>query len=118
VFFDAALVNSHVLGIFRISGGVALRIAYGANGYFLLTVGGFHPSFHPGAMELPKLARVGVSVSLGPVWLKQEMYLAITSNTFQKKCKPAGRARTSRRLPGPVLRADGDAVVRACRGEG
>lgn len=83
VFFDAALVNSHVLGIFRITGGVALRIAYGEGGYFLFTVGGFHPSFSPGAMELPKVARVGVSVSLGPVWLKQEMYLAITSNTFQ-----------------------------------
>lgn len=83
IFFDAALVNSHVLGIFRITGGVALRIAYGSNGYFLFTVGGFHPSFNPGAMELPRVARVGVSISLGIVWIKQEMYLAITSNTFQ-----------------------------------
>jgi hypothetical protein len=83
IFFDAALVNSNVLGIFRITGGVALRIAYGENGYFLFTVGGFHPSFNPGAMEVPRVARVGVSVSLGAVWLKQEMYLAITSNTFQ-----------------------------------
>jgi len=83
IFFDAALVNSHVLGIFRITGGVALRIAYGANGYFLFTVGGFHPSFNPNAMDLPRVARVGVSVSLGIVWIKQEMYLAITSNTFQ-----------------------------------
>jgi hypothetical protein len=83
IFFDAVLVNSHVLGIFRITGGVALRLAYGDNGYFLFTVGGFHPSFNPGAMELPRVARVGVSVSLGLVWLKQEMYLAITSNSFQ-----------------------------------
>jgi hypothetical protein len=83
IFFDAMLVNSHVLGIFRITGGVALRIAFGSNGYFLFTVGGFHPSFNPGPMELPRVARVGVSVSLGVVWLKQEMYLAITSNTFQ-----------------------------------
>ncbi len=83
IFFDAALVNSHVLGIFRITGGVALRLAYGNNGYFLFTVGGFHPSFNPGAMELPRVARVGVSYALGPVWMKQEMYLAITSNTFQ-----------------------------------
>jgi hypothetical protein len=83
IFFDAGLVNSHVLGIFRITGGVALRIAYGPNGYFLFTVGGFHPSFNPGPMELPKVARVGVSFEIGPVWLKQEMYLAITSNTFQ-----------------------------------
>lgn len=83
IFFDAALVNSHVLGIFRITGGVALRIAYGDNGYFLFSVGGFHPSFNPGSMELPRVPRVGVSYSLGPVWLKKEMYLAITSNTFQ-----------------------------------
>ena len=83
IFFDAVLVNSHVLGIFRITGGVALRIDYGTNGYFLFTVGGFHPSFNPGAMELPRVARVGVSVSIGVIWLKQEMYLAITSNTFQ-----------------------------------
>jgi hypothetical protein len=83
IFFDAVLVNSHVLGIFRITGGVALRIAYGENGYFLFSVGGFHPSFNPGSMELPRVPRVGVSYSLGPVWLKKEMYLAITSNTFQ-----------------------------------
>lgn len=83
IFFDAVLVNSHVLGIFRITGGVSLRIAYGNNGYFLFTVGGFHPSFNPGAMELPRVPRVGVSVSLSVVWLKLEMYLAITSNTFQ-----------------------------------
>lgn len=83
VFFDAVLVNSSVLGIFRITGGVALRIAYGDNGYFLFSMGGFHPSFNPGAMELPKVPRVGVSMSIEIVWLKQEMYLAITSNTFQ-----------------------------------
>ena len=83
IYFDASLVNSHVLGIFRITGGVALRIAYGENGYFLFSVGGFHPSFNPGSMELPRVPRVGVSYSLGPVWLKKEMYLAVTSNTFQ-----------------------------------
>ena len=60
-----------------------LVIGYGSNGYFLFTVGGFHPSFNPGTLELPRVARVGVSLSLGIVWLKQEMYLAITSNTFQ-----------------------------------
>jgi hypothetical protein len=83
IFFDAALVNSHVLGIVRITGGVALRIAYGSNGYFLFSVGGFHPQFKPGAMDVPRVARVGVSFSAGVVWLKQDMYLALTSNTFQ-----------------------------------
>lgn len=83
IFFDAALVNSSVLGIFRITGGVALRISYGENGYFLFSVGGFNPNFKPGSFELPKVPRVGVFYSAGPVWLKNEMYLAITSNTFQ-----------------------------------
>lgn len=83
LFFDAALVNSHVLGVFRITGGVALRITYGDNGYFLFSVGGFHPSFNPGALELPKLARAGTSMDIGIAWLKMETYLALTSNTFQ-----------------------------------
>lgn len=83
IYFDAALVNSHVLGIFRITGGVALRLGYGASAYFLFSVGGFHPDFHPGGLELPRVARVGVGTSIGPVWLKMEMYLALTSNTFQ-----------------------------------
>lgn len=83
IFFDAALVNSHVLGIFRITGGMALRIAYGPNGYFLFSVGGFHPAFNPGALEIPKLARVGTATDIGIAWIKFEMYLALTSNTFQ-----------------------------------
>lgn len=83
VFFDGALVNSQILGFIKISGGVALRMVYGTNGYFLFSVGGFHPSFNPGTIEVPKLARAGVGFDLGVVWFKQEMYLAITSNTFQ-----------------------------------
>lgn len=83
IFFDAALVNSHMLGVFRITGGVALRIAYGDNGYFLFSVGGFHPSFNPGALELPRLARAGTALDVGIAWLKFETYLALTSNTFQ-----------------------------------
>lgn len=83
IYFDAALVNSHVLGIFRITGGVALRIGYGVGGYFLFSVGGFHPDFHPAGLELPRLARVGVGASFGPAWLKMEMYLALTSSSFQ-----------------------------------
>jgi len=83
IFFDGMLVNSHVLSIFRITGGVALRIVYGDQGYFLFSVGGFHPSFHPNGMPVPSVPRVGVSTSFGPAWLKMDYYLAITSNTFQ-----------------------------------
>ena len=83
VYFDAALVNSHVMQVFKISGGVALRLAYGDNGYFLFSVGGFHPSFNPGGLELPKLARVGTCASIDIAWFKLENYFALTSNTFQ-----------------------------------
>ena len=83
IFFDGALVNSHLLGIMRITGGMAFRLAYGANGYFLLSIGGFHPQFVPGGLALPKVPRAGASVDLSIVWFRQEMYFAITSNTVQ-----------------------------------
>jgi hypothetical protein len=83
IFFDGALVNSHLLGIMRITGGLAFRLAYGANGYFVLSIGGFHPQFVPGGLALPKVPRAGASVDLSIVWFRQEMYFAITSNTVQ-----------------------------------
>src|SRR5262249_1114625 len=86
IFFDAALVGSHVMQIFRITGGAALRINYGAGGSFLLTVGGFHPPFNPGPLALPHVARAGayMSADVGvKAWLKLEAYFAITPNTLQ-----------------------------------
>lgn len=83
IYFDAVLVNSHVMQVFKITGGIALRIAYGDNGYFLFSVGGFHPSFNPGGLELPRLARAGTCASVGIAWFKLENYFALTSNTFQ-----------------------------------
>ena len=83
IYFDAVLVNSHVMHVFTITGGIALRIAYGANGYFLFSVGGFHPSFNPGGLELPRVPRAGTNMSVGVAWFKLENYLALTSNTFQ-----------------------------------
>ena len=83
IYFDGALVNSQVLQVFRITGGIALRIAYGDNGYFLFSVGGFHPSFNPGGLDVPRLARAGTSTSVSIAWLKLENYFALTSNTFQ-----------------------------------
>ncbi|RUO92652.1 hypothetical protein D7Y11_13825 [Corallococcus sp. AB018] len=104
IFFDAALVDSRVLGIFDITGNMAFRLCYGARGYFALSVGGFHPSFNPAPMNFPQLARVGTSLSLSVVadiWMRTEMYLAFTSNTFQ-----LGSAVEARLRLGP-LRAHG-----------
>lgn len=83
IYFDAVLVNSQVLQVFKVTGGVALRIAYGDNGYFLFSVGGFNAAFNPGGLELPALARAGTSASVSIAWLKLENYFALTSNTFQ-----------------------------------
>ncbi len=83
IFFDGALVNSHILGILRITGGLALRIGFGPNAYFLFSVGGFHPQFAPGGLAVPQIPRAGAGVDLGIVWFTQEMYYAVTSNTVQ-----------------------------------
>jgi hypothetical protein len=85
-FFDACLVHSHVMQIFHVTGGAAVRLAYGPNGYFLMSIGGFHPSYNPGPLELPSVPRVGACLSqnLGvKAWLKLEMYVALTPGTFQ-----------------------------------
>ena len=83
IFFDGALVNSHILGILRITGGLALRIGFGPNPSFLFSVGGFHPQFSPGGLAVPQIPRAGAGVDLGIVWFTQEMYYAVTSNTVQ-----------------------------------
>ncbi|WP_347345842.1 DUF6603 domain-containing protein [Microbacterium sp.] len=83
IFFEGYLVDSTVLGIIRITGGLALRIGYGGNPYFVYSVGGFHPEFNPGNLPMPAIPRAGAGVDLGVVWFKQEMYLAVTSNTLQ-----------------------------------
>ena len=87
IYFDAALVNSHVLQVFRLTGGCALRLCYGPAGYFLLSVGGFHPAFNPGTLKLPKLDRCGSTMSadagVASAWLKMGLYFAVTPNTLQ-----------------------------------
>lgn len=82
-FLDGALVNSHLLGVLRITGGMALRLGYGANPFFLFSIGGFHPAFAPGGLAVPQIPRAGASLDLGLVWFRQETYFAVTSNTVQ-----------------------------------
>lgn len=84
--FDAFLVASHALGIFRLSGGMAFRLNYGPNSYVLLSIGGFHPRFDPGPLDMPRLPRVHASLDaafLARLYLRLEFYFASTSNTLQ-----------------------------------
>ncbi|ALL71390.1 hypothetical protein K788_0001811 (plasmid) [Paraburkholderia caribensis MBA4] len=86
IAFDAQLVNSHALGILHLTGGTALRIGYGSPPYSVLTIGGFHPRFDPAPLHLPAIPRVGASLDasfIARVYLRLEMYLALTSNTLQ-----------------------------------
>lgn len=83
---DAYLVNSHALGIFRLTGGMAFRLSYGDNPYILLSIGGFHPRFDPGPLNLPAIPRVGAVLDVSVVarvYLRLELYTAFTSNTLQ-----------------------------------
>jgi hypothetical protein len=80
--FDASLYNSRVL-IFPLTGDMAVRLYWKDNPNFLLTVGGFHPSFTPPPMNLGQLARVGIVLFQGNPNLRAESYWAITSNTVQ-----------------------------------
>ena len=81
--FDASLFDSHVMGL-KLEGDMALRIRYGQNPDFLVTVGGFHPNFQPPELELPSpLRRLSVTLYSGNPNLSMDCYLALTSNTFQ-----------------------------------
>lgn len=90
ISLDAHLVGSHALGIFRLTGGMALRWSWGSSPFILLSVGGFHPRFDPGPLCVPALARVGASLDVSfvaKVYLRLEMYVAFTSNTLQAGAK-------------------------------
>jgi len=79
---DASLHDSHV-GDFPVSGDMAMRVSWGGDPNFALSVGGFHPAFKPPA-GFPSLARVSVDLgSSGNPSLTLSGYMAITSNTAQ-----------------------------------
>jgi hypothetical protein len=84
--FDATLVDSHILEIFEITGGVAFRLSWGAEPYVVLSVGGFHPAWSPAPLVFPSsLTRVGMSRGHPDdlLYLRLEGYLAVTTNTLQ-----------------------------------
>lgn len=81
--FDASLFDSKLLG-FTLSGDMAIRLDWGREANFLLTVGGFHPAYEPPPMNLPAIRRLTLALLEGDnPRLKLEMYFAVTSNTAQ-----------------------------------
>ena len=84
VSIDAVLVDSHVFGIFDVTGTAALRMCWGEHPYLVLTVGGFYPGFRPEPALLPPQQRLSLSLAVpAPLTLRADGYLAITANTVQ-----------------------------------
>jgi hypothetical protein len=83
IWFDASLFDSGIL-VYTLSGDMALRIGWGAEQIFVLTVGGFHPAFHEVPPDLTGMKRVTVALMSGSnPRLVAETYFAVTSNTVQ-----------------------------------
>lgn len=83
-FFDASLYDSKIVGI-ELHGDMAIRIYWGGETKgFILSIGGFHPSYKPEAgFSLPDLKRVGLKLNYSILKFSLDAYFAITSNTVQ-----------------------------------
>lgn len=87
ISIQAVIVDSYVMGVFKLQGEAIFRMRYGDDPYVVLTIGGFFPGFNPAPAELPShIQRVGMALDLPvdlPVYLRVEGYLAVTANTLQ-----------------------------------
>jgi hypothetical protein len=83
LWFFAQLFDSHILTM-TIDGGMGLLVAWGDNPDFVLTVGGFHPSYKPPPLPFPVPQRLQVDILNQPGELiRVSGYFAVTSNTVQ-----------------------------------
>ncbi len=81
--FDASLYESFVLAM-TLEGDMAVRLKWGDNPDFLLSVGGFHPSYTPPPLSLPTMKRLAINILNTDIALiRVECYQAVTSNTVQ-----------------------------------
>lgn len=81
--FDASIFNSRILTI-TLEGDMALRIRWGNQPDFLVSVGGFHPTYTPPAnLNLPVMKRITVNILSGNPKLVLTTYFAVTTNTIQ-----------------------------------
>lgn len=81
--FDASLYDSKLLR-YPLSGDMTVRLNWGGERNFLLSVGGFHPAYQPPPLNLPTLRRLSLQlISEDNLRLGLEAYFAVTSNTIQ-----------------------------------
>ncbi len=81
--FDASLYDSFIL-FMTLEGDMAVRLKWGDNPDFLITIGGFHPSYTPPPLALPTLKRLAINIlNTSVAKIRVECYQAVTSNTVQ-----------------------------------
>ncbi|MBW3466680.1 DUF6603 domain-containing protein [Arthrospiribacter ruber] len=81
--FDASLFDSKIL-TFGLEGDMALRLSWGAQKDFVLSVGGFHPSYQvPAYLNIPTMKRLTLNILTGNPRLTLMAYMAVTTNTVQ-----------------------------------
>ncbi|MFZ1558483.1 MAG: DUF6603 domain-containing protein, partial [Saprospiraceae bacterium] len=80
--FDATIYDSRLL-TFSLAGDMAVRLSWGSNSNFLMSVGGFHPSYQP-PPQLVSMSRLTLNLLGGDnPRLTLSCYFAVTSNTVQ-----------------------------------
>ncbi len=83
ISFNAVLFDSRLLA-FTLTGEMALRIGWGNQPMFILSVGGFHPSFNEIPTDLRNMKRITISLLSGKnPRISVATYFAVTSNTVQ-----------------------------------
>lgn len=83
LWFYASLYDSRVIFL-TIDGDMGLLIAWGNDANFVISVGGFHPSFKPPPLPFPNPNRIAINI-LNTLFarIRVEGYFAVTSNTVQ-----------------------------------
>jgi len=81
ISFDASIYDSKLLN-FGLAGDMAVRVGWGGNKLFILSVGGFHPLFQP-PPGLTGMSRLMMTIRSSQPRITLETYFAVTSNTVQ-----------------------------------
>lgn len=82
-WFFATLYESRVIFL-PLDGGLGVLAAFGDDSNFVVSVGGFHPSYKPPALPFPSPGRIAINILNTPVArIRVDAYFAVTSNTVQ-----------------------------------
>lgn len=83
LWFFAVLYQSRVI-FMPLDGGMGVLAAFGNDPNFVVSVGGFHPSYNPPALPFPTISRIAINILHTPVArIRVDAYFAVTSNTVQ-----------------------------------